>query len=170
MEIECKYLLLELPFRLEDFKKKEIEQAYINRKPTIRVRKANDDYILTVKFKSLTKTESVICNEEHETFLDEATYRHLLAKADGYVIRKTRYLIPLDELEYVEAGVTHRTQLTAELDVFHDRLEGLSFVEVEFPCVEAAKAFVPPVWFGENVSDDRRYSNGFLSEQEKYPF
>lgn len=165
MEIERKYLLHELPQNLEDCKRHEIEQAYINRKPTIRVRKSDNDYILTVKFKSQDKEDGVICNEEHETFLDEATYLHLLKKADGHIIRKTRYLIPLGELEYEKEGELRRTGLTAELDVFHDRLEGLRFAEVEFPCVEAARAFVPPEWFADNVSDDKRYSNGYLSEQ-----
>ena len=52
--------------------------------------------------------------------------------------------------------------------MFHDRLEGLMFAEVEFPDEETALRFVPPKWFGEDVSGDRRYSNGYLSELEKY--
>ena len=31
--------------------------------------------------------------------------------------------------------------------------------EVEFPTEEAALAFTPPDWFGEDVTDDSRYHN-----------
>ena len=50
-----------------------------------------------------------------------------------------------------------------ELDIFHGRLDGLYFIEVEFKDEEDARQFVPPGWFGENVSNDGRYANSFLS-------
>ena len=51
----------------------------------------------------------------------------------------------------------------AEVDVFHGRHEGLMLVEVEFANTEAADAFVPPAWFGEDVSTDPCYRNSFLA-------
>jgi CYTH domain-containing protein len=36
-------------------------------------------------------------------------------------------------------------------------------VEVEFPSEAAARAFVPPDWFGEDVTGDRRYRNRTLA-------
>lgn len=75
---------------------------------------------------------------------------------DGSLVEKTRYLIALPEGRL------------AELDVFEGRLEGLVFVEVEFPSEEAAKQFVPPAWFGEDVSAIRLFSNGYLSEIRDY--
>jgi CYTH domain-containing protein len=51
----------------------------------------------------------------------------------------------------------------AELDLFHGVHEGLRLVEVEFPSAEAANAFVPPAWFGEDVSSDPRYRNSYLA-------
>ena len=36
---------------------------------------------------------------------------------------------------------------------------------MEFQDEEDADLFVPPEWFGQNVSGDKRYSNSFLSTQ-----
>jgi CYTH domain-containing protein len=43
-------------------------------------------------------------------------------------------------------------------------LAGFNYVEVEFSDVEAAKAFVPPVWFGREVTEDARFSYGTLAQ------
>ena len=66
------------------------------------------------------------------------------------MVMKTRCRIPLGNY-------------TAELDIFHGAHEGLLLVEVEFPSVEAANAFVPPAWFGDDVSGDPRYRNSYLA-------
>lgn len=158
MEIEKKYLIKAMPDNLASFKKKEIEQGYLNRKPTVRIRKSNDDYILTYKGKPSKEEDSdtVICNNEIEAELTEEAYLHLKEKVDGHVITKTRYIIPIEG-----------TKLKIELDVFHGILEGLVFAEVEFESVEAADSFVPPEWFGEDVSMDSRYRNGYLSNLDR---
>ena len=73
-------------------------------------------------------------------------------KTDHNLIKKTRYLVPL-------AG-----GLTAELDVFEGLLTGLVFVEVEFPDELSSNEFVPPAWFGKDLSGDKRFSNYHLSK------
>ena len=154
MEIERKYLIKHMPPDIEKAGKLEIEQGYLSRGPVVRVRKSNDDYILTFKQKSDRSglDGNPVMNEEYEFSLSKEAYEHLREKADNHIIIKTRYVIGLDN------------GLKAELDVFHGRLEGLRFVEVEFPDVETAASFVPPEWFGKDVSSDKRYSNGHLSE------
>lgn len=157
MEIERKYLIKYLPENLETYSKKEIEQGYLNRKPTLRIRRSNSDYILTYKsIPAGAETEGTIVNEEIEAPLTREAYEHLSTKTDGNLIKKTRYIIPLND------------GLKAELDIFRGALEGLRFVEVEFPDTEAAGRFQAPDWFGENVSDDKHYRNGFLSELNSY--
>ena len=156
MEIERKYLIRRMPEEAADCKKLEIEQGYLSRKPVVRIRKSNDDHILTFKQKHKDSGENgnPLINEEYEFYIDSKAYEHLKTKVDNNIISKTRYVIPLGN------------GLKAELDVFHGRLEGLRFVEVEFPDVESADLFVPPDWFGEDVSADKRYRNGYLSELE----
>ncbi|MCI9080350.1 MAG: CYTH domain-containing protein [Lachnospiraceae bacterium] len=155
MEIEKKFLIKSLPSNLGQYKKKDIEQGYLCLAPVVRIRKSNSQYILT--YKSLlpgtgSSISGVRVNNELEAALTKEGYEHLREKTDGYIIKKTRYLIPLPDGH------------TGELDIFEGNLKGLYFIEVEFADEEDAAGFVPPVWFGENVSNDERYTNSFLSQ------
>ena len=154
MEIERKFTIKKLPENLEQYEKKEIEQVYLCRKPTLRARKSNEDYILTYKSKQgLQRVQNATARacEEVELPLTKEAYEHLKEKADGSVISKTRYLIPLTENRKIE------------MDVFHGYLEGLMFAEVEFNSEEEAAAFQLPDWFGEDVTFDHRYSNAVMT-------
>lgn len=154
MEIERKYAILHMPEDLSGYEKKVIEQGYLCHNPTIRIRKSNEDYILTYKSKlgveSFPQSHTNM-NHEVELPLTEEAYLKLRDKTDGNMIYKTRYLIPL------------QNGLTAELDVFEGLLKGLVFVEVEFPDIQAANDFIPPAWFGRNLSPDKRFTNYHLS-------
>ena len=88
--------------------------------------------------------------EEHEFPLSQEAFEHLLPKIDGILIEKKRYLIPLDE------------NRTAELDIFQGTLAPLRLVEVEFTSKEQANAFLPPDWFGEDVTYSGKYHNSNL--------
>jgi adenylate cyclase len=157
MEIERKFQIKDMPVNLEQYKKKEIEQGYLCTKPVLRIRKSNDNYILTYKSRLGMESkpdEVALTCEEVELPLTKESYEQLRPKTDNNLITKTRYLIPL------ESGYT------VEFDVFHGRLEGLIFAEVEFPTEEAAASFEPPEWFGMDVSFDKRYKNNYLSKLE----
>lgn len=145
MEIERKYLIHAIPFDLSQYPSLEIEQAYLNTDPVIRIRKQNSDYFLTYKSKGL------MAREEYNLPLNETSYQHLLKKADGNILTKTRYLIPLENT------------YTIELDIFHGKFKGLMLAEVEFPSIEAAEHFTPPDYFGEDVTFSKDYHNSTLS-------
>lgn len=155
MEIERKYAVNNLPENLSQYQYKKIEQGYLCHNPTIRIRKSNNDYILTYKSKNGIKERgegSAIFNNEVELPLTKEAYEELVPKTDANLIRKTRYLIPLEH------------GLTAELDVFEGLLSGLFFVEVEFPDEITSNEFVPPLWFGKDLSSDKRFTNYNLSK------
>lgn len=162
MEIEKKYQIKELPSNINQYQRIEIEQAYLSSiDPILRVRRSNDDYILTYKSCKGLKNDklSISCDSsvaliarEVELPLSKESYNNLIKKADYNIIIKTRYLIPLDN------------ELTAELDIFHEKLNGLMFVEVEFPDETSAKNFIEPKWFGKDVTFDLRYRNFNLSK------
>lgn len=145
MEIERKYLVASLPKDLVQYPFHLIEQAYLCTKPVVRIRRQDAEYILTYKGKGL------MVREEYNLPLTEEAYRHLLAKADGTILTKKRYLIPLSG------------NLKAELDIFGGAFDGLKLVEVEFPSEESANSFVPPSWFGEDVTFSSAYHNSTLS-------
>ncbi len=150
VEIERKFKITSLPENLDEFKSCKIEQAYICTAPVIRVRRQDDEYILTYK------GGGFIAHPEYNLPLDQKSYKHMLSKADGNVITKTRYFIPIDN------------GLTAELDVFEGMFDGLVFVEVEFESLDQATAFTPPDWFGDDVTKDKRYHNSYLSKVDVF--
>nr|WP_317428222.1 CYTH domain-containing protein [uncultured Blautia sp.] len=149
MEIEKKYLIHKLPENLETYPRKKIQQAYLCTNPVVRIRKQDEEYILTYKGKGL------MVREEYNLPLNRDAYEHLLQKADGIVLTKTRYLLPLPQ------------GLTIELDVFDAPYENLRLAEVEFSSEEEANAFVPPEWFGEDVTFSKKYHNSVLSLPER---
>ena len=147
MEIERKFLVKKenLPENLEQYPCKVIEQGYLCTEPVVRIRKSNDNYYLTYKSKGL------LAREEYNLPLTQEGYEHMLPKIDGRLIEKSRYLIPLDG------------KLTAELDIFEGDLAPLIIVEVEFDSLDAANSFIPPEWFGEDVTESRKYHNSNLA-------
>ncbi|MDE7299748.1 MAG: CYTH domain-containing protein [Lachnospiraceae bacterium] len=155
MEIEKKFLVKTLP-DLEGAQKKSIEQGYLCRKPVLRIRRSNEQYILTYKSNQGFSQKNALQNEEVELPLTEEAYLHLRGKTDGCLIEKTRYVLPLAD------------GLKAELDIFEGKLDGLVFVEVEFESEEQAVRFQPPQWFGEEVSDQECFSNAYLSGLESF--
>ena len=147
MEIERKYLIHKLPDHLEAYPHRTLEQAYLCTEPVVRVRRDADDYILTYKSKGL------LAREEYNLPLTKEAYAHLLEKADGIIITKTRYKKPIEG-----------TDLVIELDVFSGEYEGLMLAEVEFSSIEDAEHFAPPDWFGEDVTLSGEYQNSRLSK------
>lgn len=158
MEIEKKFKIKKLPENLESYECIHIEQGYLCRGPIVRIRKANENYILTYKSKTdLDETQfGTKISNEVELPLSEQAYMNLREKIDGSLIIKDRYKIPLKEGRVVE------------LDIFHGYLEGLRFAEVEFDSITQAEQFQTPDWFAEDVSLDNRFSNNYLSSIEKW--
>lgn len=150
MEIERKFLIspqVEILSHLGEYRCRRIEQGYLNTNPVVRVRQDEDSYYLTYKGTGLK------VREEYNLPLTKEAYAHLLKKADGMIITKDRYEIPYES--YV-----------IELDVFHGDYEGFLMAEVEFPSEAECDAFLPPEWFGEDVTGKKEYSNSFMSENK----
>jgi CYTH domain-containing protein len=125
-----------------------MEQAYLNEHPTVRIRRENDEFFLT--YKGISKDD--LSHPEYNLPLTPEAFYHMLPKCDGRIIKKKRYVIPLED-----------SGLMAELDIFDEPFAPLKIVEVEFPSVEAASSFDAPDWFGEDVSHDRRFRNAILA-------
>ena len=161
MEIERKWLAArkDIPYALEELEACTIEQAYISFSPVIRIRRKNggEAHVMTVKTRPEGPACSALACEEHEFPISASEYESLLEKAAGRVIHKTRYLHPLPN------------GLTEEIDVFSGELEGLVFVEIEFPDVETAESWPDSAWISRDVSRDDRYKNSSLAAGETPP-
>lgn len=146
MEIERKFLIKDPPAGLDQYKKHIIEQGYLNTEPVVRIRREDNTWYLTYKGAGL------MAHEEYNLPLTKEAYEHLKNKIDGLLISKIRYLIPFEN------------ELTIELDYFLSPCHGLYLAEVEFPNLESASSFVPPVWFKKDVTDDPAYHNSQMSK------
>jgi CYTH domain-containing protein len=143
VEIERKFLVERLPEDLPAGRR--IEQGYLAVAPDgveVRIRRRAGACTLTVK----SGPGHVRVEEEME--IDERRFEALWALTEGRRIAKTRHVVPL------AGGVA------AEVDVYDD---GLLVAEVEFPTEAASAAFLPPSWFGREVTGDARYANQRLA-------
>lgn len=152
-EIERKFLIKSLPINTEVYPGLSIEQFYISDKPEIRARKTDNMYQIDIK----TDVASLVRNEYSITITEEEYYS-LKKQCISYIITKQRHQVPLD------ASVS----CFADVDIYtSSNLLGLEIVEVEFHDEEVAKSFVPPDWFGREVTNELEYRNRNLA---KLPF
>ena len=146
-EIERKFLVRKMPDDLTSYPSKEISQGYLvslDDGTQVRLRKADEHHTLTFK----RGTGNV--REEREVELTAEQFDALWPATDGRRLVKTRSEIPLGKR-------------IVEIDVYHDRHEGLIVAEVEFDDAESARNFQPPDWLGDDVTGDPRYSNQLLA-------
>ena len=159
MEIERKWLIdpKNPPFSLQNAAISEMEQAYIAFDPSLRIRSVNGKaHYLTIKTLPADANGELLIREEYEIPISPAAYAGLLPKAEGTVIHKTRYRVPL-------AG-----GLTAEIDRFHGALTGLAYLEIEFPDAESALRYPDPPGVLRDVSNHPAFTNGALA-RDGYP-
>lgn len=150
-EIEKKYLIDISPDILEGLKKQAhkkeaIAQSYISYDPELRIRRSNSEYFFACK------GEGLLERDEFEISITQDQYERLHSLVSGYEIIKDRYHISL------EGG------LNAELDIFHGQLAGHITAEVEFKCKKCAMRFIPPAWFGKDVTECKEFKNKELSK------
>jgi adenylate cyclase len=145
MEVERKFLVSEAP-PLGGESASEIQQGYLaaGERGEVRLRRRGHERTLTVK------RGSGLSREEEELELDEEGFDRLWPLTQGQRLRKRRYTI--DQGEHC-----------IEVDVYEGALDGLTLAEVEFPSEDAARAFEPPDWFGEEVTGDDSYLNETLA-------
>ncbi len=151
IEIERKFLVVSEVFKNNVLRKNFIAQGYLNAAPerTVRVRIKGEKGFLTIKGKS---NETGISRFEWEKEIPIAEARELLLLCEKNSIEKTRYEIQVASHIF-------------EVDVFHGENEGLIIAEIELESESAH--FEKPLWLGQEVTQDPRYYNSYLS---KHPF
>jgi CYTH domain-containing protein len=157
VEIERKWLLdpenIPIDLEKEAVGKWEITQTYFNFSPEMRVRKIidnNGETYYTMAVKSDMSVDGLTRNEK-EWYISGEEYEHILTKSEGSSISKTRYRIDKGDLHY-------------EYDIFHDQLNGLVYLEIEFTSEDAAHDFQQPDYIIKDVTADKRYKNQELAQ------
>jgi adenylate cyclase len=148
IEIERKFLVVEPPADDVLGAGVHYRQGYLAGEGDVesRVRISPTEAWITVKAgRGVSRTEVEVAIP-----LDEADA--LWPHTAGRRLEKDRFRVP------VPGGV-------AEVDRYADELAGLWTVEVEFASPEDAAAFVPPAWFGVEVTDVDGWGNGALARR-----
>ena len=144
-ETERKFLI-KGEFRHLAVKEIRIVQSYlsIDTEKTIRLRIANDKAFLTIKTRP---QKNSISRNEWEVQVSVTDAEEMMRICLPGRIVKTRYLIPSDK---------H----TFEIDVFHEKNEGLIIAEIELKSED--EHFEKPAWLGEEVTGNPQYYNANL--------
>lgn len=151
LEIERKFLVKSDDFKEQAFAKNKIAQGYLSSiaERTVRVRIKGEKAFLTIK--GIGHQGGMSRFEwENQIPIDEAA--ELLKLCEKGKIEKTRYEIKFGNHIY-------------EVDEFYGENEGLTMAEIELQSED--EIFEKPEWLGEEVTNDERYYNAYLS---KNPF
>lgn len=122
------------------------EQFYIQIDPEIRFRKVVIGYTECRHYYKTekTKTNDPMVRGEKEEEITEDEYYDNFPRHIGNVITKRRYMILLEN------------DYWCSID---DYLNGLMVAEVEFDSIEEANKWIPPEWFGKEVTGIDEYKN-----------
>jgi len=147
IEIERKFLVKNTSFKKEAFTKNRIMQGYLSSvaERTVRIRIKGEKAYLTIKGAS---NESGLSRFEWEKEIPITDGKKLILLSETGVIDKTRFEIKI--------GIH-----TFEVDEFYGENDGLIIAEIELS--SETETFIKPEWLGEEVTNDIRYYNAYLS-------
>ncbi|MRS11987.1 MAG: CYTH domain-containing protein [Actinobacteria bacterium] len=146
MEIERKFLVDELPLEVRAGEWVTMRQGYLASAEgdAVRIRDTGGVFTLTAK------SGYGMMRGEYEIGLTPGQFETLWPGTNGRRVEKSRCSIDADGFRI-------------DVDVFASTLAGLIIAEAEFTTLEQALAFVPPAWFGTEVTEDHLYSNASLA-------
>ncbi len=150
-EIERKFLVKSEAFKALARTRNRIAQGYLNSDPerTVRIRIKGESGYLTIKGKS---NETGMTRFEWETEISLSDAKPLLNLCEAGMIDKIRYEIDFKDQVF-------------EVDEFFGDNAGLIMAEIELTSEDEILEL--PDWIGEEVTNDPRYYNSYLS---KNPF
>lgn len=149
LEIERKFNVKSTTFLANTKESYKITQGYLNtdKNRTVRVRIKGNKGFITVKGLSSADGLSRFEWEKEISFKDAEA---LLLLCEDFVIDKTRYIIPFDDVFF-------------EVDVFEGANKGLIIAEVELETED--QYFEKPDWLGDELTGDERFYNAYLSNK-----
>ena len=147
IEIERKFLVKSNDFKTRAFAQNRIAQGYLNSTPerTVRVRIKGEKGFLTIKG---IGNESGMTRFEWENEIPVKEAQQLLNLCETGKIEKIRYEIKVGSHIF-------------EVDEFFGENDGLIIAEIELS--SETEMFEKPEWLGEEVTNDERYYNAYLS-------
>lgn len=112
-------------------------------------------------------------------FIEGKKLKYDMAIKIGNGMIRTEVIKQLDPDEWKSLHKVSKGSLTQTLlplrgvnsviHIYKGKLKGLVLVEVEFPNISESKKFIPPYWFGKEVTNDIRFRGKSLAFSEDIP-
>ncbi len=156
MEIERRFLIK------DKNKVEELIKQYKKTKKTITQDNNYSDIFTAIRKRKIEKNEKIqyiytiktgrkgISVNEIEEEISKEQYDLLKIDENRITIKKDRFVIP-----YID-------NLKIELDIFHEKYEGVIFAEIEFENEKQAEIIKIPEWFDMEIGD--KISNDIMSK------
>jgi CYTH domain-containing protein len=149
VEIERKFVLSEIPDEAVLGVGEPMRQGYLAEEGDVAVRVRISERAATVT----VKAGGGLARSEVEMPISGEDAEELWAHTERRRMEKTRHRVDV-------GGGSDRV---ADVDVYAGGLSGLCTAEVEFDSQDDAAAFVPPRWFGREVTGEPGWSNAALA-------
>jgi CYTH domain-containing protein len=146
LEIERKFLLERVPDAAAGAEGVPIRQGYLAIADTAEVRLRDKGG----RFFEAVKIGRGLTRREYQVELTRDQFDVLWPATEGARLTKTRIRVHVDSS-------------AIDIDVYDGDLHGLVVAEVEFGDEGEAAGFVPPSWFGTELTGDDRYANRSLA-------
>ena len=152
MEIERKFLISGFPEGLPLLGEAVLEQGYLCTDPVVRIRSKEQDGRTT--YRLCFKGEGRLVRQETELDLTAEQFAELQNLLRAPMVRKDFRVYALPGGERLECSL----------------VDGAFFyAEVEFPTVEAARAFTPPAFLGREVTEEEGFSMSEYWKTRRFP-
>lgn len=145
-DIERVFIVKEVPKDLIPFETKKVYQNYlsVSKDTEIRIRLQDENGVR--KYDMAFKNGTGLTRVKENIKIKEVDYYNVSNKIDEKPLVKFRQFYPLGDGQVM-------------IDQYLETSEQLMLAEVEFSSEEEAKTFVPPVWFGEEVTYNENFKN-----------
>ena len=152
MEIERKFLISGFPEGLPLLGEAVLEQGYLCTDPVVRIRSKEQDGRTT--YRLCFKGEGRLVRQETELDVTAEQFAELQNLLRAPMVRKDFRVYALPGGERLECSL----------------VDGAFFyAEVEFPTVEAARAFTPPAFLGREVTEEAGFSMSDYWKTRRFP-
>ncbi len=147
-EIERKFILRSLPPELEIAKGRLIKKGFLSVEPDreVHLQSIEDRFFLTAM------TGHGLSRGELETEITRVQFLSLWPLTSGRRIEKLRFEYTLDKQLF-------------HIDIFQAELDGLRLAETEFANVQNSRQFMASPFFGDEITDDWRFTDKMLAMQ-----
>ncbi|MBR6026380.1 MAG: CYTH domain-containing protein [Neisseriaceae bacterium] len=149
VEIERRFLLKNDNWKQNIHKSIEMQQGYmsVEKECTIRLRIIDDKAWLTIK-----GFITPVSRHEFEYPIPISDAKTMMNNLCAFTMTKTRHIVKVDNVSF-------------EIDEYHGANAPLIVAELEL--ANENQTYPTPEWLGEEITDDGRYSNAYLS---KHPY